>query len=330
MTKFISPSISINDTLYKSRTNDSIKMSSSLTYGQSIAVGIGCGTSSSLINHPFQVLRARYQNSVAIYNSNPTRAAPAVITFDPRILFKGFTATLLGMWCMTITQSVSKTLYPPSSDISSTQSNWKNVIAPFIPSILGGFWSAAITTPLEGTILRQSKTTSNNQQLRQQRLGTFQSMKLFIKEHGIRRAYHGGLMIGIRTTIVGSAFSIWTPTVAKAFEESHYIKSTHTCTVISGMIVGTVCATLSQPFESIRIEQQFTADTKHSQNLIPIRKATTLLMNENSKGLLGLFKGGSYRIPRTAPGVVINAVVYNELETYIQNQNQYQHMHRFE
>jgi Mitochondrial carrier protein len=288
-------------------------MMTSLTYEQSIKTGIVCGSSSSIINHPFQVLRARYQNSVAVHAVNPSIPAPKVLTFDPRILFKGFSATLLGMWCMTVTQSVSKKIFSPSYDGNATKSLSFNAL---MPSILGGLWSAVITTPLEGTILRQSKTLSNTQQ---QQHGTFQSMKQFTEKYGIRRAYHGGIMIGIRTTIVGSAFSVWTPIVATHLQDWNVIQSAHSATIVAGTIVGTICAALSQPFESIRIEQQFTAN---ETNLLTIHQAGQHLLKEH--GVQGLFKGGSYRIPRTAPGIVINAVVYNELETFFHRQNQQQ------
>lgn len=294
------------------------KLGSAITVQQTILIGVGCALSSSLINHPFQVLRARFQNTVALRQQAKkqkiTGTIPNVFTSDPKILFKGFSATLFGMCSLTITQSLATRLL--NSDMHSNNSG---ILYQVAPSLLGGFASAFITTPLEGTILRQSKTTGDIGRKSNSKSGVFEMTKLFYQKYGLQRLYHGGFLIGIRTSIVGSAFSIWTPIFARKTEEYGYLSSNYS-TLVAGVIVGTVSAILSQPFESIRIEQQYSSDEMRPLN---IRQAVKSLIvdTEHGTNFKGLFKGGAYRIPRTAPGIVINSVVYKTLYEYFDEQN---------
>lgn len=275
-----------------------------LTLPQSVGVGLTSGFSSSLINHPFQVLRARFQNAVEMSKTHPERPRPVIFTADPRVLFRGFPATLLSMWSLTVTQALSKHTF--GSKVK------EGTLLGLLPATLGGFLSAGFTAPLEGAIIRQSKTKGTGDVVKE---STYQSVRNFHAEYGVRRSYSGGILIGIRTATVGSAFSYWTPLFA-SYLELHTRLSGSSSSLVASVFIGTCFAALSQPPESLRIEQQFTADEKKP---LTIREAASKLYREN--GVRGLFKGGAYRIPRTAPGIVINSLVYKRMTEYFEESN---------
>lgn len=279
------------------------KKSTTLTILQSLQVGFGAGAASSLINHPFQVLRARFQNNMAMKIQNPSQIPPAILPSDPKILFKGFPATLLSMCCLTVTQAGAKQVFN-----NQNANNYSNLFAP----IVGGFLSAILTTPLEGAIIRQSKTLSGTKI--SAKTNVFKNSMDFFQEYGLRRLYLGGFLIGIRTSIVGSSFSLWVPMFSDILENKGLTPTAST--LISGIFVGTMFAALSQPPETLRIEQQFSADEKPPLTITQGFKQLTA-----KQGIRGLFKGGIYRIPRTAPGIFINAMVYQGLENHFSEQN---------
>ena len=55
-----------------------------LTLWQRVLVGTAAGTSSSVINHPFQVLRSRFQNHIAFKEQFPRETPPEIFTKDRR------------------------------------------------------------------------------------------------------------------------------------------------------------------------------------------------------------------------------------------------------
>lgn len=276
-----------------------------LTPVQSFTIGISSGAVSSLVNHPFQVLRARFQNHHALKINHPSIKPPPIFTSDFRVLFRGFPATLLSMWSLTITQALAK-------NSCSSIENDKIKEAQLLATFLAGFVSAFITTPLEGSIIRQSKTAISGRLIAKRNF--FEESRQFYREHGLRRLYLGATAIGIRTALVGSGFSFWIPAFAMRLEKIG--SSDRLNMLVSGVLVGTTFALLSQPAEAIRIEQQFSANEKSQ---LSIYQATKTLIKQN--GFFGLFKGASYRVPRTAPGIFINSIVSVELEKHFYQQN---------
>eukprot|EP01035_Chromulina_nebulosa_P016856 gene16856-22343_t len=276
-----------------------------LLFYQQILIGLAAGLSSSLINHPFQVLRSRFQNYISIKEKYPFQEPPKILTTDLKVLFKGFSATALGMCCLTVSQSIYQSALLPYS----TESSGVNIITFTISPLLGGLNSALLTTPFEGSILRQSKTTNDSHNE-----GIFKSTYKFYLRYGFLKSYNGFLCIVLRTSIVGSGFAVWMPYISDNLEQIGFSKGV--CTAISGVSCGLIFAALSQPAETIRIEQQFIADEGKS---LSFRQAVKQLLAKY--GFQGIFKGASYRIPRTAPGVFINGYVYESLGKYFRNLN---------
>ncbi|MES2204041.1 MAG: MC/SLC25 family protein [Pseudomonadota bacterium] len=290
---------------------DQAEKNTELTLSQRVQVGVAAGASSSFINHPFQVLRSRFQNHVAIKEKFPLETPPEIFPSELRTLFKGFSATLLSMCCLTVTQSIAKKIVHDMHGDDFSSSLYLRVWTP----LTGGALSALLTTPLEGGILRQSKTLTQSVKGPANQ-GIFRNTYSFYKDHGLKRSYVGCSIIAVRTSIVGSGFAVWMPIISDLFEKqglSHNLSM-----YVAGVISGLFFAAASQPAETIRIEQQFSADEK---NVLTVRKAAMSLINKN--GYQGLFKGGSYRIPRTAPGVLINGIVYEKLERHFSNMNNY-------
>ncbi len=284
-------------TFFEKNNND--KTRTALTWTQSLAIGFFSGTLSSLTSHPFQVMRSRFQNYHALKARNPSANPPAIFIVNPKILFNGFSATLLTMWSLTITQALAKN----GCILISGKEHQFEVLAP----LLGGVISSFITTPFEGAIIRQNKTLTDGEKIAKGRI--FKESMFFYRKHGISRLYSGTAAIGIRTAIVGSSFSFWTPLLAENFERNGLpnVKSI----IFSSLISGTLCILLSQPAEAVRIEQQFFCDGNLS---LSIRQAKKNLMQE--AGFLGLFKGTCYRLPRAIVGIFINSIFSLELENY--------------
>ncbi len=292
----------------KQKTYDQINDASNylkrLTLFQSVEVGIAAAISSSVINHPFQVLRARFQTHSALKLTHPLKELPSIFPKNPYTLFRGFSATFLSMSCLTVTQSFFKYMLEGKVSVG--------ISGEIFTAVFAGFVSAVLTTPLEGAILRQNKVLSESKS--EVKKGVFKDSKEFYYQHGLRRLYAGCFLIGVRSAIVGSGFSFWVPILSTYLENKNVPKNS--AVLSSAALVGTLFSALSQPPESLRIEQQFSADAKSPLNVKQAFSHLTL-----KDGLKGLFKGGAYRIPRTAPGIFINAVVYKTLEEYFFEQN---------
>src|SRR5437868_7036753 len=81
---------------------------SSVTTVQSLQIAVASAFASSFINHPFQVLRARFQKRMAL--ALVDRGGYTVFPPDGRVLLKGFFATFSALLSTTSTQMYFKHL----------------------------------------------------------------------------------------------------------------------------------------------------------------------------------------------------------------------------
>lgn len=258
---------------------------------QSAQIAVAAGLGSAMVNHPFNVVRARFQNRLALPVSD--RTGYPLIPRDVKTMTKGFSATFYSQLASTTFQTFFR-------------NQWKNdeMLSKCSP-IAGGFVTSTLATPLESAMLRQSKSKGTYVQG-----GTFYQSYKFFELHGFRRFYLGYFMTSLRSVSVGSGFSMFMPLMTQYLEDTYHW-SRSLSLLVSGAIVGTVWSAASQPFEALRIEQQFTADEKEYYN---IRRASKSLWKQG--GIKGLFKGGSYRIPRTAPGILVMGAISQQMEEH--------------
>ena len=131
-----------------------------LTFSHRASIGVLAGFFSSLIAHPFQVLRARYQNKS---NLNEMKMPLSKLNiYDINSLFIGYSATFFITCCLNTTLSMSKyvvdSIRMEARDSPNFISN--KVYACFLGSIVCAFF----ITPLEAGILHQSKSIDSKTQ----------------------------------------------------------------------------------------------------------------------------------------------------------------------
>jgi len=260
-------------------------------------ISIVSAFSSSIINHPFQVMRARFQNRMAL--SLLERNSYPIFPTDINVLVRGFSATFYSLLASTGSQTYFKYLLHDHGDLV------------YCAPVAGGLVSALVMTPLESCVLRQQKSIVSVGT----KGGVFQQAFAFYRKFGLQRLFVGYSLSAVRSSIVGCGFSMSMPSLSRYLENSYQL-SPGVSIVSAGMIVGTVFATISQPFEALRIEQQFTADEKKP---FTIRQAITTVTEQD--GIKGIFRGGSYRIPRTAPGIFVVGAVSQQMEKYFLSVN---------
>lgn len=264
-----------------------------------LGIPITSSFASSVYNHPFQVLRARFQNQVELKTRHGSTSYK-VIPPNLFLLLKGFSTTFLASVALTVFQSISKTI------CTGIDSNPKSKIH-YCGPIIGGYLSSVFITPLEMALLLLHKDHSHKSLPCTTHLSGLDHLRQLQHQHGVKRIFLGFQLVAIRSTLIGSSFVMFMPKCTAHLQHT-YDLSHFTAMTLSGVTIGTLFSALSQPFESLRIEQQYTANDTHPHT---IRQAYRALTTYN---WTGLFKGGSYRIPRLAPGIFIIGFVQQELE----------------
>ena len=267
----------------KEEVKSSPSQSSWQDIGKSIITGGVAGAVEVGVDHPLWRLKTRYQDDSIPKNQK--------LTFDPRILYRGWIPNMLSMVPITAVQvGTAEALKSWFSNDGTPLSKIKAIAY----NATGGAFSAIMSSPTELVMAQQ---TSDR--------GFIATFKHIYQTQGIKGLTKGMFGTSVRDAKFTVGYGFAGPYLKERFAE---IMSEGQASVAGGATAGVGVAALSQPWDSLKTAQQT------GSNLSCWELAKQKLKQE---GIAGLYKGSFWRMSRVASATMLMSETADRVSAYL-------------
>ncbi len=223
------------------------------------------------VGHPLWVLKTRTQQKY------PFR-------LHPKVLYKGFSVNFFNEVLIATSQ-----VYISMSFEDALASQRVNGITGKIASgLIGGGMSTLITTPAELVMTIQHRDNVN----------PINVIKKIVNKYGVKQLFVGGVGTAFRESFFVAGYYSFVPLLKPVFVERFHTGELGS-SLLSGVFSGATSAVLSQPWDTIKTEQQARADKKNQQFF------RTMHRLYQSNGIKGFFSGTLARMTRSISATTI-------------------------
>jgi hypothetical protein len=252
-----------------------------VTLPEHLIAGSTAAVTDVFITHPLSIIKNRIQCRYPF-------------SLAPQVVYKGVAANALSMIPLVTIQVGFSAIFRKELhrryDISHVHVN-------FIASFLAGNVSSLVTTPTELVLVQQQKKN----------LPFVPTATDFLNQQGFRKIFTGLFGTALRTGFVSTGFISLMPYL-KSLATSYDIDQ-KVAVGMSGFSAGFISAVLSQPFDTIKTNQQHQADEKPES----FKKTAYGIIKKD--GYLGLFSGGMPRGIR----VIVTTTILGEMTHLVEH-----------
>jgi len=257
---------------------------------QNMVMGSIAGMIYAGATNPIQILKIRMQKNLSLWSSQPHWSMSKIIHQNAVTYTRG---TVAFMTCMIPTISIQVAVKNMLSETVSSHTGTSHTLNQLTCSYIAGWCSAIASTPIEATQVVQQVKGGSYSQLAKRLYGITPT-----------RIFTGFPATGCRDSI----YSFFLQTVRQNINDSvnHYVNHAPTTTLLGGCLTGVLCGLMTQPFDTIKTEQQALALNKiKPPNMLQMGKKII----ERKAGIYGLWRGGLPRSTKLAIGFPMMAAV---------------------
>ncbi|MDP3704516.1 MAG: MC/SLC25 family protein [Legionellaceae bacterium] len=228
-------------------------------------------------------------------------------SIDPRILYKGVFPATASITLMSVSQVCCTTAIHrwfrkevnKHHETIEPESQTQRIIS----ALAGGASSTIISNPV-GVVITQQHKHDNS---------TFIQTAIDLsKHHGLGRFYISAVGNGIINSIFTFAFYAAYPLLKT--QCSDHLHNELISTIASGICIGLLTGTFTQPFDTIKTLQEKAAD----EQKISFRKSLKTIYK--TRGALGFYSGFIPAVTSTATAVTVAGLLVDKAESHFMNQ----------
>jgi Mitochondrial carrier protein len=244
--------------------------------------GAFIGFSEISIGHPLWVTKTRIQQNYPL-------------SIHPKILYKGFSVNA----CNEMLIATSQIYVSMSIEEILVSQNVNSITRKIVSGLIGGGISTLITTPAELVMTIQHRDN----------VSSVRVVENIISKYGVKRLFVGGIGTAFRESFFVAGYYSIVPLLKPVF--IHRLNTGDLgAALLSGVVAGGTSAILSQPWDTIKTEQQARVDKENQ------RFFHNMYRVYQSNGLKGFFSGTVARSARAITATTIMGNLLDKLNTH--------------